>query len=205
LYGISLPQRYRLNFCRPDEHARCVPRIGWHGERNYAFPDETLGDETEERIVLPSAGADYRLTISGTLEEWRVQVLHQAIGNARLVFAESAAFAAPLLRPLGQEGGGFHFRGGSSKGKSTSQIVAGSVCGGGDPQLGYVRTWLNTANALDATVEQHNAAEILLLDELALCDPKEAGSCAYRLAGADGTERRGVFAILQLTFKLAMR
>src|SRR5262249_40621394 len=104
------------------------------------------------------------------------------------VFAESAAFAGPLLRPLGQEGGGFNFLGDSSQGKSTSQILAGSVYGGGDPLYGYARTWLNTANALDATAEQHNDG-ILLLDELALCDPKEAGACAYRLAGGQGKGR----------------
>jgi putative DNA primase/helicase len=173
---------------KPEAYARCVPRVGWYGERNYVLPDETLGDETEERIVLQSAVDDYRLTTSGTLEEWREQVSHYAIGNSRLAFAESVGFAAPLLRLLGQEGGGFHLRSLSSKGKSTSQITAGSVYGGGDPQDGYARKWSSTVNALEATAEQHNDG-ILLLDELAMCDPKEAGNAAYKIASGHGKNR----------------
>src|SRR3954452_19649677 len=35
------------------------------------------------------------------------------LGNSRLAFATAAAFAPPLLHPLGAESGGFHLRGGS--------------------------------------------------------------------------------------------
>jgi hypothetical protein len=59
--------------------------------------------------------------------------------------AISAAFAGPLIGPCSAEGGGIHFRGPSSIGKSTALHVAGSVWGGGDAN-GYVRSWRATAN-----------------------------------------------------------
>jgi hypothetical protein len=41
------------------------------------------------------------------------------------------------------EGGGVHFKGASSTGKSTALHVAGSVWGGGDTN-GYIRSWRST-------------------------------------------------------------
>lgn len=46
----------------------------------------------------------------------------------------------------GLEGGGFHFRGESSRGKTTTLHVAGSVWGGGD-MGGYIKTWRGTGKA----------------------------------------------------------
>src|SRR3712207_8019446 len=48
-------------------------------------------------------------------------LFRSAIGNSRLVFALSIAFAAPLLYPTSSESGGFHFRGQSSTGKTRSE------------------------------------------------------------------------------------
>lgn len=177
-----------LQTFQPEQFARCVSRVGWYGESNYVLPDETIGDETEERIVLQSGIDDYRMACSGTLEEWRENVAHRCIGNSRLVFAISNGFAAPLLRPLKLEGGGYNFKGRTSEGKSTALIVAGSVFGGGDSRLGYARTWRQTANAAEATAEMHNDG-IMLLDELALCDPRDAGETVYMLASDEGKRR----------------
>jgi uncharacterized protein (DUF927 family) len=41
-----------------------------------------------------------------------------ATGNSRLVFAISTAFAPTLAKLVGEDSGGFHFRGASSSGKA---------------------------------------------------------------------------------------
>lgn len=176
-----------LMTAKPEKVARNTSRIGWHSGA-YILPDETIGAPDSEEIVLQSNVSDYRLTVKGSIEEWKENVGKYCEGNSRLLFAASVAFAAPLLRPLGQEGGGFHFRGQSSKGKSTTTIVAGSIYGGGDSTLGFARTWAHTANALEATAETHNDG-LLILDELARCDAKDAGNVAYMLASGDGKGR----------------
>ena len=176
-----------LQTANPEKVVRNTSRIGWHNGA-YILPDETIGASNGEETVLQSNAEGYRLTVNGTLEEWQSNVARYCEGNSRLLFAASVAFAAPLLRPLGQEGGGFHFRGQSSKGKSTTTIVAGSIYGGGDSTLGYARTWSHTANALEATAEMHNDG-LLILDELARCDAKDAGNVAYMLASGDGKGR----------------
>lgn len=176
-----------LQTAKPEKAVKNTSRIGWHNGA-YILPDETIGAPNGEETVLQSSVNDYRLTVKGSLEDWQSNVSKYCEGNSRLLFAASVAFAAPLLRPLGQEGGGFHFRGQSSKGKSTTTIVAGSIYGGGDPLLGFARTWASTANALEATAEMHNDG-LLILDELARCDAKDAGNVAYMLASGDGKGR----------------
>lgn len=82
------------------------------------------------------------------------------------------------------ESGGFHFRGGSSTGKTTALKVAASVNGGAN----YLQRWRTTDNALEAIVAQHCDA-LLVLDELAQVDPKTAGECAYMLANEQSKAR----------------
>ncbi|RJE85453.1 DUF927 domain-containing protein [Paracoccus onubensis] len=174
----------------PEDRARCVSGIGWHGEA-FVLPDETItAGEAAERVILQTAAPiDHALATSGTLDEWRDQVARQAIGNSRLVLALSAAFAAPLLALTGEEGGGFHFRGSSSSGKSTALAVAGSVWGGGGPR-GYVQSWRATDNALEALAAMHNSA-CLCLDELAQVEGRAAAHAAYMLSNGQGKARAG--------------
>lgn len=63
----------------------------------------------------------------------------------RVAFAVSLAFAAPLLRLVGMDGGGYHLKGESTDGKTTTMKAATSVCGGPD----YWQTWRATGNALE--------------------------------------------------------
>lgn len=52
------------------------------------------------------------------------------VGNHRLTFVVSVAFAGPMLNMLGHESGGFHLYGDSSGGKTTHLQVAASIYGG---------------------------------------------------------------------------
>lgn len=121
------------------------------------------------------------------LDEWKENVARLCIGNTRLLFAVSAGFAAPLLAPLGKEGGGFHFWDENSKGKTSLLIAAGSTTGGGGKN-GYIRRWRATINGLEATAVSHNDI-LLCLDELAEVDPRKVGETAYMLANGQAKLR----------------
>lgn len=174
----------------PEARARCVSSIGWHGAA-YVFPNETISAvvSTDRVLLQSSEKLEHALNVAGTLDDWRSTVAALALGNSRLVLAVSAAFAAPLLVLTGEDGGGFHFRGGSSTGKSTALAVAGSVWGGGGMR-GYVQSWRTTDNALEALAAMHNDA-CLCLDELSQVESKAAGAAAYMLGNGVGKARAG--------------
>src|SRR5690606_33712284 len=93
----------------------------------------------------------------------------------------------PLLRPLAMSGGGFHFWGQSSRGKTTLLTIAGSVWGGGGND-GFVRNWRMTDNGAEGLIADHN--DILLpLDELTLVAPEMAAELYYMLANGHGKAR----------------
>jgi putative DNA primase/helicase len=82
---------------------------------------------------------------------WKASVSARCVGNSRLVLAVATAFAAPLLRLVGAQGGGWHFVGASSSGKTTAIEIAASVLGfpsASGTTRGYVRSWDATKNGL---------------------------------------------------------
>lgn len=173
---------------RPGYKARCVSRTGWQG-RTYVGAVQNHGESGERHILQTGAQIDHAYRRAGTLDDWREKVARLARGNSRLIFAISAAFAAPLLHPAVAEGGGFHFRGGSSTGKTTALTMAGSVWGGGGVQ-GYVRTWRATSNGLEGVAAIHSDA-LLCLDEMGQVASQEVGPIAYMLANGVGKARAG--------------
>ena len=54
--------------------ARCVDRLGWHGEL-YCTPEGTIGVGAGERVIFQSAGAiQPEYAMAGTVEDWRASV-----------------------------------------------------------------------------------------------------------------------------------
>ena len=187
---------------RTKKTALCVNRQGWYKER-YILPKFTIGgdDYSNEIIVFQSTQCvEPAFSVSGNVAEWRSLVAAYAAGNSRLVFAISAAFAAPLLDVVNMEGGGFHLCGNSSKGKTTVQRAAASVWG--NPAK-YKRSWRTTANALEAVAAAHNDG-FLILDEIKELAPKEAGAAAYLLANGSAKSRmtRAITVRDSLTWRL---
>lgn len=168
---------------KPPEFASCTDRIGWHGKA-FVLPHETIGDDAERIVFQSDNQMENTFRIKREADEWRDRVGRLCIGNSRLVFAVSSAFAGPLLRPAGMESGGFHFRGDSSSGKTTALRLAASVYGGPC----FMQRWRTTDNALEAIAAQH-CDSLLILDELAQVEGKVAGECAYMLANEQSKAR----------------
>jgi putative DNA primase/helicase len=167
----------------PKEFAICTDKIGWHGHA-YVLPGETIGVGTERIVFQSDSPIENTFRCKGTLDQWRDRVGFQCVGNTRLAFAVMCALAGPLLKIVGMESGGFHYRGDSSSGKTTALKLAASVYGGPS----YLQRWRSTDNALESTAAQHNDCG-LILDELAQLDPKAAGDCALMLANEAGKIR----------------
>ena len=164
--------------------ARAVSRVGWQ-EGSFALPDRTIESGGGDLVVYQgSAVIDHEYRAGGSLEGWQGSVAKFGEGNSRVALAICAAFVGPLLGAVGEEGGGIHFRGPSSIGKSTALLAAASVWG----PPSFVRQWRATQNGLEGLAEQSNET-LLILDELAQLDAREAGSVAYLLANGTGKAR----------------
>ena len=181
----NLFQCYLMSY-QTDEYALCVDRVGWHDDV-FVLPHEQIGKSNGDLIVYQANNAlDNRYQSEGTLEQWRSNVAQLAKNHSLLAFSLCTAFAGQLLDPLNQQGGGFHIKGGSSKGKSTALNLASSVWG--NPKQFY-RTWRATGNALEHTAYMHNDS-FLVLDEIGdIANPKELGNIVYMLANGIGKGR----------------
>ncbi|PRA58667.1 DNA/RNA helicase, superfamily II protein [Pseudomonas sp. MYb187] len=165
------------------QRARLVTRLGWHNNA-FLLPDRQIGQHVEH-LHFYDAGAQLPpINESGTLEQWQRQIGALCVGNHRLAFVVSTAFAGPLLHHLGHESGGFHLYGDSSGGKTTHLQVAASVHGG--PRL--VRSWRSTDNALESIAAAHSDG-LLILDEIGMCDARIIGETVYMLGNGTGKAR----------------
>jgi len=174
-----------ISLCKPERKVTCVNKTGWHGSV-YVLQDEVIG-EGAEGVILQTAsvqGKDFR--VAGDVQAWQEMIGRYCTGNSRVAFAVSLAFAAPLLRLVGMDGGGYHLKGESTDGKTTTMKAATSVCGGPD----YWHTWRSTGNALEGTASRRNDAA-MMLDEIREVDGREAGNIAYMLANGQGKGRAG--------------
>ncbi|MDY0331741.1 MAG: DUF927 domain-containing protein [Thiomonas sp.] len=169
---------------QPEALARCVDRVGWHPGGVYVLPDDVIGQACERLIFQAEVATENTLRQRGTLDQWRSRVASYAVGNSRLTFAISAAFAGMVLRHSGEGGGGFHLVGASSSGKSTALRLAASVYG----PANYAQNWRSTSNAIEGTAAAH-CDRTLILDEIAQIDAREVGECAYMLSNGTGKAR----------------
>ncbi len=162
-------------------------RTGWVDGQRFALPGDVIAAGDGEPVYFTGNKDALHYRQRGTFEGWQAGIASRAVGNRLLVFALALSFVGPIMRALGLEGGGFHFRGASSSGKTTLATSAGSTWGGGGP-LGFASSWRATGNALEGVAFGHSETA-LILDELALVDPAEAGSAAYALATGQGKAR----------------
>jgi putative DNA primase/helicase len=172
---------------------RTVPRVGWHFSTNappaFVLPGQVCAvPGAAESLLLDMDTPPTIYGSRGTTAEWKNQVTAQCLGNDRLLFAVSLAFAGPLLALVGEEGGGFHLRGDSSLGKTTALHVAASVWGAPTGPDAYVRQWRATGNALEGAAAAHNDG-LMPLDEIGQADLRDLGEIAYMVTSGQGKAR----------------
>ena len=166
----------------PSKELSLVSRIGFFDDV-YVRPDCVVGKSSEE-VVLDTAIRDESCGTAGNLQDWNDHVARWCVGNSRLVFAISTAFASTLLHHCNMPNFGFHIVGNSSSGKTTCLHIAASVYG--NPK--YVVTWKATDNAMENMAFRRNDS-LLILDELSEISPSKAGEVAYMLANGQGKKR----------------
>ncbi len=181
----ALINEYLLE-ANPIQRARSVSETGWYNDV-FVFPEKVIG-ETDEKVVYQSAtNVNYSYDESGSLEAWKNHVAALCVGNSRLAFGVSTAFATMLLKLVNGESGGIHFRSGSSRGKTTILTMAKSVFG--NPES--LPRWRATVDGLEGLAASHNHT-LLCLDEfgqLAEVLPKKAGEAIYMLGNGEGKQR----------------
>jgi putative DNA primase/helicase len=183
----NLLQSYLMSF-PTDTRALCVDRVGWHDDV-FVLPNEQIGQHENDDLIVyqTTQGIDSNYQSKGTLAQWQQGISIPLATHSKLVVALSSAFAGQLLAPLEQQtGAGVHFKGQSSKGKTTALYVGCSVWG---KPSNYCKTWKSTGNALEHTAYIHNDG-FLALDEIGeVANPKELGNIAYMLANGKGKAR----------------
>lgn len=171
---------------KPLQFALSVGKTGWCKEM-FVFPEKVIGEKDEKVVyqTMVDNSSDYKA--SGTLQQWQENVSSLCIGNSRLAFGVSVSFATMMLPLFNGESGGFHFRGVSSRGKTTILTAAKSVFG--NPKR--LPRWSATVNGLESLAASHNHT-LLCLDEfsqLAEVNPKAAGQAAYMIGNGVGKQR----------------
>lgn len=167
----------------PKRRMLAASQTGW-AEKSFVLPDEVIGP-TAAAVTFQSGerGSDEH-TRAGNLSGWREGIAAKAQGNSLLLLALSAAFAGPLLAKTNSDGGGVHFVGDSSTGKTTAIEAACSVWGGEN----YKRSWRATSNGMEGAAATFNDC-LLALDEISECDPKDIGAIVYSLGNGRGKQR----------------
>lgn len=191
--AARLQLRRALGEVQAGSRVTLVSRAGWHAQPGqdavYMLPDGAVIGRATESLVLktPAENAAQMVAEAGTLQGWQQDIAAYAIGNDVAVVALCAAFAGPLLEPLGEASGGLHLAGRSKAGKTLALRLALSVWG--LPfKGGALRDWRSTANGLEGAAEECGDG-LLGLDELHQADPREVASAVYMLANESGKGR----------------
>jgi putative DNA primase/helicase len=167
----------------PKRRMHCALQVGWVG-KSFVLPDQVIGPDAAGVIFQSGERGHEEHTRAGTLQGWQESIALKASGNPLLLIALSAGFAGPMLARCNAEGGGIHYFGESSTGKSTAEEAACSIWGG----PGYKRSWRATANGMEGAAALFNDC-LLALDEISECDPKEVGAIVYSLGNGRGKQR----------------
>ena len=171
-----------IKIWKPLTRLTTVTRMGWVDDTHSAFVagDHVIGTTK----VLPLINVPAGLTSTGSIDSWKQHLGAKCCGNQNMILAVCLALSGPLLLVLGVNGGGLHFRGASSSGKTTLLNLAASVWG--SPQL--VRQWRATSNGLEGIAAALNDM-LLPLDEIAEISARALPETIYMLANGVGKVR----------------
>jgi len=184
IYNRKLLKEF-LTVARHPDRALLVDKTGWNGDV-FVLPNNMVFGPSTEPVILQNANNSLLSVyqVSGSLEDWQLNVATPCAGNSRLMFVLAAAFAGPFIRLLGMGNVGFHLMGKTSQGKSTVLKIGGSAWGTAD----FIRSWHLTSNALEGVATAHNDT-LLCIDEIGQGDARKTGDSIYYLGNGSGKGR----------------
>ena len=159
---------------------------GWHHEgKAYILPSGEILTNTDNLNVIYNGDKSQAAAFKGkgTVQSWNDAIGRHLAGNSRLCLAVGTALAAPLLKLLSMESGGFHIHGDSSDGKTTAAKIALSVWA--HPDDGKV-SWDGTGGAFGGLAISRND-NFMMLDEIGQASKSAVGKMAYNVL--NGIER----------------
>lgn len=170
---------------QPIKKITAASKVGWH-EDIFVLPNKIIGKS--DSVVFQSEGvSENDFVSSGTVDDWNHHIGRLCIGNIPLIVSVCTALAGALLKRVHRkQGGGIHWVGDSSIGKSTVIEVAASVWG--SPE--FVRSWSVTANGFEGIAATRNDT-CLILDEINEVSPCDVGKIVYMLVNGQGKQRAG--------------
>lgn len=161
-----------------------VERVGWY-ENVFVLPNQLIGQA--DVVYQSEVFTESEFHQAGSLSDWQHEIGRLCVGNIPLMVSISAALAGPILKFIDrQQGGGIHWVGDSSSGKSTAVEIAASVWGSPN----FIRSWSATANGLEGVAATRNDT-CLILDEIDEASAHEIGKITYMLVNGQGKQRAG--------------
>src|SRR5262249_6091148 len=147
-------------YFKPRREIIRMPRVGWAEvglHWIFARPDEVItppGMSATKNVKyeLDATAIRHGLHVAGTTAAWATEIAEPLRGNSNIALAFATFFAAPLLRWASEPGGGNHFCGKSSIGKTMASAFGQSIYGWphelADDTVGV--TWAGSEAGFDA-------------------------------------------------------
>lgn len=141
-YGAHLSRKHDEQIVQdainsePREYIRHTGKPGWYDDKQTVYVRNTnvIGSVPGVEIIRPPLArkgepAQIAFSQAGSVADWIKEVAMPARWSSRLILALGIAFGAPLLRVIGYQSFGINLFGRPKSGKSTAQVVTGSVVG----------------------------------------------------------------------------
>jgi putative DNA primase/helicase len=177
---------------KPKQEIVRMPRVGWAQVESshwvFVRPDEVITPPGMPQAryttyALDTAVTQHGLHVAGTTAEWAAEIATPLRGNSNVALSLGTFLAAPLLRFASEPGGGNHFFGHSTIGKSMCSAVGQSIYGWpyetADDAFGV--SWGGSEAGFDALALARTDLG-LPLDEITLANPRTAEQVVYKIA-----------------------
>jgi uncharacterized protein (DUF927 family) len=187
---VRKPLTQFLHF-KPKQEIIRMPRVSWAQVGSHCIfvrPDEVITPadipaQHDTSYVLDAAATQHGLHVAGTAAEWAAEIAEPLRGNSNVALSLGTFFAAPLLCCASEPGGGNHFYGHSTIGKTMASAVGQSIYGWphetADDAFGV--SWGGSEAGSDALALVRTDLG-LPLDEITLANPRVAEQVIYKVA-----------------------